>query len=72
MSARFHKRYGIKGRSENKRALSVIASKAKQSRLGLRICGLVWIASLSLAMTASSIPLFPDDSESSHSGTLSV
>jgi hypothetical protein len=29
--------------------LSVIASKATQSRLGLRICGLVWIASLSLA-----------------------
>src|ERR1700723_3460218 len=34
-------------------ALSVIASKAKQSRLGLRACGLVWIASLSLAMTTS-------------------
>jgi hypothetical protein len=32
-------------------APSVIASKAKQSRLGLRICGSVWIASLSLAMT---------------------
>jgi len=34
-------------------ALSVIASKAKQSRLGLRVSGLVWIASLSLAMTTS-------------------
>ena len=32
-------------------SLSVIASKAKQSRLGLRILGSVWIASLSLAMT---------------------
>jgi hypothetical protein len=34
-------------------ALSVIASKAKQSRLGPRNCGLVWVASLSLAMTTS-------------------
>ena len=42
-------------------ALSVIASKVKQSRLGLRICGLVWIASLSLAMT-SSTALFTDGS----------
>jgi hypothetical protein len=40
---------------------SVIASRAKQSRLGLRICGLVWVASLSLAMTICSIPLFADD-----------
>jgi hypothetical protein len=32
-------------------SLSVIASKAKQPRLGLRIRGSVWIASLSLAMT---------------------
>jgi hypothetical protein len=30
---------------------AVIASKAKQSRLGDGGCGSVWIASLSLAMT---------------------
>jgi hypothetical protein len=30
----------------------VIASKAKRSRLGDCGCGFVWIASLSLAMTA--------------------
>jgi hypothetical protein len=35
---------------KNKRP-TVIASKAKPSRLGLRVRGLVWIASLSLAMT---------------------
>jgi hypothetical protein len=35
--------------------LSVIASKAKQSRPELRISGLVWVALLSLAMTTSSI-----------------
>ena len=35
----------------------VIASKAKQSRLGPRICGLVWIASLSLAMTGTPLAI---------------
>ena len=33
--------------------LAVIASKAKRPRLGVSNCGLVWVASLSLAMTTS-------------------
>jgi len=33
--------------------LAVIASKAKRPRLGVANCGLVWVASLSLAMTVA-------------------
>src|SRR5271154_534364 len=57
-----------KGLSENKRSIRH-CEQSETIRLGRRICGSVWIASLSLAMTISSIPLFTDDCRLSVSGS---
>src|SRR5580658_3978751 len=48
----------IESSGVSRRGAAVIASKAKRPRLGVSNCGLVWVASLSLAMTieARSVP----------------